>query len=86
MLLKPRITEKSSLAAGERAYTFQVHPDATKSMVKKAIEEVYKLHPVKVNIIVSKPKKIRVRGRVGTKSGRKQAIVYLKKGDKIEFV
>jgi len=87
ILINPRITEKAAIIAEEgNIYTFNVHPDANKKEVAKAIETIYKVKPVKVNIGQIKRKKVISRGKVGMKAGGKKAMVYLKEGDKIEFV
>ncbi len=83
---KPRITEKVSLLAEQNAYTFEVTTSATKNEIKKEIEKLYKVKPIKVNVIRVPRKKIVVRGKIGIRGGGKKAIVYLKKGDKIEIV
>ena len=54
--------------------------------IAKAVAEIYKVVPVKVNIINLPAKKVFARGKAGRKSGVRKASVYLKKGDKIEFV
>jgi large subunit ribosomal protein L23 len=81
-----RVTEKSSLAADKGRYTFNVTDNANKNEIKKAIKLMYKVTPVKVTITQITPKAVVRRGIVGVKSGGKKAVVYLKKGDKIEFV
>lgn len=81
-----RITEKASLAADKGRYTFNVKDDANKNEIKKAIKMIYKVTPIKVTITQIQPKTVIRRGKVGVKSGGKKAVVYLKKGDKIEFV
>jgi len=88
-LKRPHITEKASMLSAFKAspaYTFQVEPGANKIEVKKAIRETYKVVPVKVNIVNLPPKKVFSRGKWGVKSGLKKAVVYLKKGDKIDFI
>ncbi|OHA47437.1 MAG: 50S ribosomal protein L23 [Candidatus Taylorbacteria bacterium RIFOXYD2_FULL_36_9] len=93
IIKKPRITEKSGLQAegansaeGFGVYTFEVTAEANKKNIAKAVKELYKVIPVKVNIVNLPAKKVFSRGKVGRKSGVKKAIVFLKKGDKIEFV
>ncbi|MES2023065.1 MAG: 50S ribosomal protein L23 [Patescibacteria group bacterium] len=83
---KPRVTEKSSMLAEANIYSFNVAKSTTKSEIKKAIFELYKVKPVKVNTISFAGKKITVRGKKGVKAGGKKAFVYLKKGDKIEVI
>ena len=41
VILKPVITEKSMNAMADKKYTFLVHPDATKSQVKEAVEKMF---------------------------------------------
>jgi large subunit ribosomal protein L23 len=87
IIKKPRITEKSGIQAEALGvYTFEVTDKANKKNISKAIIELYKVTPVKVNITNLPSKKVFSRGKVGRKSGVKKAVVYLKKGDKIEFV
>ncbi len=92
IIKKPRITEKSGLQAegangtGGGVYTFEVTAEANKKNIAKAVKELYKVTPVKVNITNLPAKKIFSRGKIGRKSGVRKAVVYLKKGDKIEFV
>ena len=41
VILKPVVTEKSMNLMGEKKYTFLVHPEATKSQVKEAVEKMF---------------------------------------------
>ena len=86
VILRPRVTEKASFIAADGAYTFDVLPRANKIQIKRAIEEMYNVKPIRVNIVTIPGKRVFVRNRAGVKSGGKKAIVYLKEGDKIEFV
>ena len=86
IIKKPRVTEKASLVAEQNIYTFEVFENANKTEIKKAIFQMYKVKPVKVNIVPITKKEIFVKGKSGTKGGGKKALVYLKAGDKIEFV
>jgi len=87
VLIKPRITEKAAVKADEaNAYTFEVQKSATKTDIKDAIEKIYKVVPVKVNTVITPRKVIKNRKGSGFKGGIKKAIVFLKKGDKIDFV
>ena len=82
----PRITEKASFSAEKNVYVFDVYPEANKAEIKKAVFELYKVKPVKVNILTVPKKNIMLRGHPGTRGGGKKALVYLKEGDKIEFI
>ena len=86
IIKKPRITEKAAIFAEKGVYTFEVSPRATKNEVAKEIENIYIVKPVKVNMLKIPVKKTFVRGKEGTKNGGKKAVVYLKKGDKIELI
>jgi len=86
LIKNPRITEKASFNAEKNVYTFDVTDRANKTEIKKAIFSLYKVHPVKVNILRVKEKRVISRGIKGVKTGGKKALVYLKEGDKIEFI
>ena len=77
IIKKPRITEKAGIQAEQfNVFTFEVTDLANKKNIIKAVKDIYKV-PTKV--IISS-------GKMGKKSGVKKALVYLKTGDKIEFV
>jgi large subunit ribosomal protein L23 len=83
LLVRPLITEKSSLLMSQNQYVFKVRPQANKLTVARAIEEMYSVKPTNVRIINTSIKK-RVRGRtVGTVGGWKKAIVTLPEGKSI---
>ncbi|MEI6528321.1 MAG: 50S ribosomal protein L23 [bacterium] len=87
IIKKPRITEKSGIKAeSEGVYTFEITAVATKKTVAKAIKELYKVDAVKVNITKLPSKKVFAKGKKGSMSGVKKAVVFLKKGDKIAFI
>jgi large subunit ribosomal protein L23 len=86
MIKGVRVTEKAARAAASNAYTFNVAVNANKSEIKKAIKMLYGVSPVRVTTTMIKEKSVFIRGKFGTKQGGKKAVVYLKKGDKIEFV
>ena len=83
IILKPIITEKSMMAMEEKKYTFAVHPDATKTQVKEAVEKLFEGTKVeKVNTMNLDGKKRR-RGRtVGKTAKTKKAIVKLTEDSK----
>ncbi len=88
VIVNPRITEKAVGQSENRVYTFMVKKDATKYMVRDAVAALYKVTPVKVNIVNKRPKTSmsRSRGRVVAVKGYKKAYVYLKAGDTINLV
>lgn len=84
-IVKPLITEKASDLSTISKYVFAVNIKANKLEVAKAIESIYGVKPVAVNIIKMKGKTVS-RGRIsGKRKDFKKAIVSLKKGDKIEI-
>lgn len=88
VIVKPRITEKAALQGDKNIYVFEVARRATKTDVMNAVSVLYKVKPVKVNIVNRVPRtvKSRARNRTTTLSGLKKAMVFLKKGDAINLV
>ena len=77
-------TEKGTFLEPERKYLFHVAPGSTKSDIKKAVEEIYKVKVDCVNTTLVPGKKKRVRQQLGRTPNWKKAIVTLKEGQKIE--
>ena len=80
VILKPVVTEKSMGMMADKKYTFLVHPDATKTQVKEAVEKMFSGTKVEsVNTMNCEGKKRRVRGTMqfGKTANTKQAIVKL---------
>lgn len=86
VIVRPRITEKAAYESSHNAYAFEIASWATKGEVKKAVAQIYKVTPVKITVSYLPSKNVVVRGKKGVKSGVKKAHVFLKKGDKIEFI
>jgi large subunit ribosomal protein L23 len=86
IIKNPRITEKASFAAEQNVYTFDISASANKTEIKKAIFALYKVKPLKVNVLSVPTKKTFSKGKAGVRGGGRKAFVYLKKGDKIEFI
>lgn len=86
IIKNPRITEKASGIAEENVYSFDVFSNANKTEIKKAIFDIYKVKPIKVNILPIPYKEVMLRGKKGKKGGGKKALIYLKEGDKIEII
>ena len=78
VILKPVITEKSMAGMADKKYTFLVHPDATKTQVKEAVEKMFEGTRVqRVNTINMDGKKKRRGMIVGRTAKTKKAIVQL---------
>ena len=85
VLLAPVVSEKSYELIEQRKYAFRVHPDAHKTQIRQAVEELFEVHVQAVNVIKVQPKPKR-RGRVrGKKPGWKKAIVQVREGETIEI-
>ncbi len=83
VIIEPVVSEKSYVLSAADRYTFRVHPDAHKTMIRHAVEELFDVHVVEVRTISvkSKPK------RRGVTRGRtrqwKKAIVQVRAGETI---
>ncbi len=86
VIIKPVISETSMDMAQERKYTFKVAPDANKTEVKLAVEEIFGVEVEKVNIMNVKGKVKRMGRSVGKRPDTKKAIVKITESSKeIEF-
>ncbi len=68
-----------------RQYTFQVHPDAHKTQIRQAVEELFEVKVERVNVIKVQAKPKRRGAFKGTRPGWKKAVVQLRAGDTIEI-
>jgi len=85
VLLAPVVSEKSYELIEQRKYAFRVHPDAHKTQIRQAVEELFEVRVQAVNVIKVQPKPKR-RGLIrGQRPGWKKAIVQLREGDTIEI-
>ena len=66
-------------------YTFEVHPDATKPMIKSAVEEIFNVKVARVNTTAVRGRKRRVRRVMGKTKDWKKAVVFLAEGHNIEL-
>ncbi|MGB6838757.1 MAG: 50S ribosomal protein L23 [Microgenomates group bacterium] len=86
MRLKPVLTEKSMSEAKEGIYTFWVEKSMNKNQIRKAVEDVFGVHVVKVRTInVAGETKRTFRGKKRTIKPRKKAMVTLKEKEKIDL-
>ena len=83
VILKPVINEKSMAGMSEKKYTFLVHPEANKTMIKEAVEKMFEGTKVaKVNTMNIDGKKKRRGMTVGKTAKTKKAIVWLTEDSK----
>ena len=83
VILKPVVTEKSMAAMGEKKYTFLVHTDANKTMIKEAVEKMFEGTKVKSVSTMNLDGKTKRRGMTFGKTAKtKKAIVTLTEDSK----
>lgn len=85
IIIRPIISEHSYDLMEDNKYTFEVHKDANKIEVAKAIEAIFDVKVTKVNTLNVKPKPKRMRYQEGKTRSWKKAIVTLREGDTIEL-
>ena len=85
VLLAPVISEKSYGLLDENKYTFVVRPDANKTQIKIAVEQVFNVRVLDVNTLNRQGKRKRTRSGFGRRKNTKRAIVSLAEGDRIEI-
>jgi large subunit ribosomal protein L23 len=85
VLLAPVISEKSYGLLDENKYTFLVRPDANKTQIKIAVEQVFNVTVLDVNTLNRQGKRKRTRSGFGRRKDTKRAIVSLAPGDRIEI-
>ncbi len=86
VLVRPTITEKSTLLQEEGQYTFEVAPKANKTLVKQAVEQNFGVKVVAVNITVNRGKRKRYGPRFKKRPDVKKAVVTLQSGDRINLI
>ena len=86
VIRSPIVSEKSSMAAElHNQIVFEVARDATKIEVREAVEKLFKVRVVSIQISNSKGKKKRFGRTFGFQSNRRKAFVRLHAEDDIDF-
>ena len=85
ILLAPVVSEKSYSLIGEGKYVFRIHPDAHRTQVRQAVEELFGVHVEGVNVLKVQAKPKRRGMSKGIRPGWKKAIVQLREGESIEI-
>ena len=89
VLRRPLVTEKTSYQSGKLSqYSFEVSKDATRTMVKDAIETMFDVDVVRVNVLntpAKRGRRARSRRLLVRKAGFKKAIVTLAEGQTLEI-
>jgi large subunit ribosomal protein L23 len=87
-IIRPVVSEKSTILGDQGKYIFEVAPDANKIQIKRAVEEAFANKKVQVSAvnIVHVPGKMRRRGRsVGMTRSWKKAVVTLRAGQRLDL-
>ena len=85
VLLRPIITEKTTVLTGLDKYVFEVDLRANKNQIKEAVQLAFNVRVAEVNTMKMKGKAKRFGRKVTNRPDWKKAIVTLVAGDKIEL-
>lgn len=89
VLRRPLVTEKSSYQSGKlNQYSFIVADNATRTQVKDAIETLYDVRVVRVNVInvpAKRGRRLRSRRLLVRKAGYKKALITLAQGQTLQI-
>jgi large subunit ribosomal protein L23 len=85
VIIRPIVSEKSYAGLEGNRYTFLVAPDANKTEIKEAIQQIWNVRVLGVNTINRKGKVKRTRLSTGKRPDQKRAVVSLAEGDTIEI-
>lgn len=85
VLKRPVISEKSTMLGSQNKYVFEVARDANKVQIKDAVEKIFKVNVVDVNVINTPGKMRRVGKYRGMTSPHRKAVVTLRPGERIEI-
>jgi len=84
IIISPVVSEKSYTELNRNWYTFLVNPDANKTEIKIAIQQIFNVRVLTVNTLNRTGKRKRTRTGWGKRKDIKRAIVKLADGDRIE--
>ena len=85
IIIAPVVSEKSYSKLNKNWYTFLVHPDANKTAIKIAIQQIFEVRVETVNTLNRQGKRKRTRYGYGRRRDTKRALVTLQPGDTIEI-
>jgi large subunit ribosomal protein L23 len=86
VIIRPLVTEKSTHQQQTRnSYAFQVHRDANKPLIKKAVEELYNVKVTEVRTMNRKGKPRRSKTKMTKTADWKRAVVVLEENSRIDL-
>ncbi len=83
VIIEPILTEKSNVLRESGVYTFRVNPSSNKIQIKRAVADLFNVHPVKCHVLTVKGKPKRTRYAKGKTASWKKAVVTLAEGERI---
>jgi large subunit ribosomal protein L23 len=84
IIVAPVVSEKSYSVLDQNWYTFLVRPDANKTQIKIAIQQIFSVRVLTVNTANREGKRKRTRNGFGQRKATKRAMVKLADGDRID--
>ena len=84
VIFAPVVSEKSYSVLDQNWYTFLVHPDANKTQIKIAIQQIFDVRVLSVNTANREGKRKRTKTGFGQRKATKRAMVKLADGDRID--
>jgi len=85
ILIAPVVSEKSYGLIDQKKYAFRVHSEAHKTQIRQAVEELFEVRVIGVNVSKVQPKPKRRGLHKGTRQGWKKAIVQVHRDDEIQI-
>ena len=85
IIVAPIVSEKSYSVLDQNWYTFLVHPEANKTQIKIAIQQIFDVRVLTVNTANREGKRKRTRTGFGRRKATKRAIVTVAEGDRIDI-
>ena len=85
LILNPIITEKATTLSSFSQVVLSVPFDSNKKQIKNSVESLFGVSVKKINIVITKGKTKRFKGKMGKRKDTKKAIICLEKGQKIDL-
>ena len=85
LIISPTVTEKATSLSEFNKVVFKVRKNANKKLIRKSIENIFKVKVTKINTINFRRKNKLVKGKKSYRPGYKKAVVTLKKGQSIDL-
>jgi large subunit ribosomal protein L23 len=84
VILRPVLSEKALSTIAEGRYAFYVHPHTNRRQIREALETVFNVEVIKINLLNVRGKEKTMGRYKGFSPARKKAIVTLREGQRIQ--